>query len=207
MSSKKKIVKENKNIPQVNEELEIQEIKFSKKNPKQNSKDKNGKQKKLRAEPEEDINDELEDFEEEFETNLKAMQNAKPLRTVRPKVPIADDLVDPEDSDEDEVDNDRLDVHDELDDDLAILQAEAAVNEENAKIVDVAHMNVDMNEVNLKIQNLVETLSNFKEMKDPNKSRTDYVSELKNLMMIYYDYNSDLIDLVMNLFPPNEVNT
>ena len=72
------------------------------------------------------------------------------------------------------------------------------------KIVDVAHMNVDMSEVNLKIQSIIDLLSDYNNKKEENKSRNDYMSELKNLLMIYYDYNEEIMNLVLNLFPPNE---
>jgi ribosomal RNA methyltransferase Nop2 len=72
------------------------------------------------------------------------------------------------------------------------------------KLVDVAHMNVDMSEVNLKIQSIIDTLSDFNNKKEENKSRNDYMSELKNLLMIYYDYNEEIMNLILNLFPPNE---
>lgn len=72
------------------------------------------------------------------------------------------------------------------------------------KLVDVAHLNVDMSEVNLKIQSIIDLLSDYNNKKEENKSRNDYMSELKNLLMIYYDYNEDIMNLVLNLFPPNE---
>jgi ribosomal RNA methyltransferase Nop2 len=72
------------------------------------------------------------------------------------------------------------------------------------KLIDVAHMNVDMAEVNLKIQGIVDTLSEFANKRDPQRSRSDYMAELKNLMMIYYDYNEDIMSLILYLFPPNE---
>jgi len=61
-----------------------------------------------------------------------------------------------------------------------------------------------MSEVNLKIQSIVDTLSDFQNKKEEGKSRSDYISELKNFIMIYYDYNEDLANLILNLFPPNE---
>jgi ribosomal RNA methyltransferase Nop2 len=77
-------------------------------------------------------------------------------------------------------------------------------DENKAKLVDVAHMNVDMAEVNLKIQGIVDTLSDFVGKRDLNRSRSDYMAELKNLLMIYYDYNEDIMSLILYLFPPNE---
>jgi ribosomal RNA methyltransferase Nop2 len=74
----------------------------------------------------------------------------------------------------------------------------------NNKIVDVAHMNVDMGEVNLRIQGIIDILSDFKNKKDEGKSRTEYLSELKQHLMLYYDYNEDIMSLILYLFPPNE---
>jgi len=77
---------------------------------------------------------------------------------------------------------------------------------ENPKtsLMDVEHMNVDMNEVNLKIQSIIDVLSDLQNKKEEGKSRSSYMAELKNLIMIYYDYNEDLSDLILHLFPPNE---
>ena len=61
-----------------------------------------------------------------------------------------------------------------------------------------------MSEVNLKIQNIVDILSDFKNKRAKEMSRSDYMSELKNLVMVYYDYNEDIANLVLYLFPPNE---
>ncbi len=74
----------------------------------------------------------------------------------------------------------------------------------NDKIIDVAHMNVDMSEVNLKITTIIDILSDLKNKKETSKSRSDYMTELKQLLMIYYDYNEDIMNLILYLFPPNE---
>ena len=65
-------------------------------------------------------------------------------------------------------------------------------------------LNIDMSEVKIRIQTLLSILSNLKKKKEPNKSRNDYITELKNLSMQYYDYNTDICDLIFNLFAPNE---
>jgi len=72
------------------------------------------------------------------------------------------------------------------------------------KKVEVSNLNIDMSEVNLKIQNIVDILSDFKNKKSKDMSRSDYMNELKNLVMVYYDYNEDIANLVLYLFPPNE---
>lgn len=122
-----------------------------------------------------------------------------------------------EENDEDEDDNDEDNDNDEFDDeddDEQVEEDEAeAENDEdednqeesNEKMVDVAHLNVDMNEVNLKIQSTLDILSDFKEKnKDKSKTRSQYMLELKNLLMVYYDYNDEIMELILNLFAPNE---
>jgi ribosomal RNA methyltransferase Nop2 len=61
-----------------------------------------------------------------------------------------------------------------------------------------------MAEVNLRIQGIIDILSDFKTKKEEDKTRNDTMSELKKLLMIYYDYNEDIMSLIMYLFPPNE---
>ena len=72
------------------------------------------------------------------------------------------------------------------------------------KKYDVATLNIDMTEVNLKIQNIVDILSDFKNKRSKEMSRSDYMAELKKLSMVYYDYNEDITNLILYLFPPNE---
>ena len=65
-------------------------------------------------------------------------------------------------------------------------------------------INIDMSEIKIRIQSILSILSDLKKKKEPNKSRNDYITELKNLSMQYYDYNNDICDLIFNLFAPNE---
>ena len=59
-------------------------------------------------------------------------------------------------------------------------------------------------DASLKIQNIVSILSDFKAKREEGKSRSEYMSELKELCKSYYEYNDDICDLIFNLFPPNE---
>ena len=77
-------------------------------------------------------------------------------------------------------------------------------NSENK--VDASQINIDMKEVNLKIQSLLDKISNLSQSKatDPSISRNTYINELKHYFKIYYDYNDEMINLILNLFAPNE---
>lgn len=56
-----------------------------------------------------------------------------------------------------------------------------------------------------KIQNLLKILNNFNEMREVGVSRQDYVDDLKNLFCKLYGYNSELMDLFMDIFGHSEV--
>jgi ribosomal RNA methyltransferase Nop2 len=76
----------------------------------------------------------------------------------------------------------------------------------NDNQIEASQINIDMKEVNLKIQDLLEKITNLSQSKEkrPGTSRNTYLNELKHFLKIYYDYNDDMINLVLNLFPPNE---
>lgn len=57
----------------------------------------------------------------------------------------------------------------------------------------------------MKIQNMLKLLSNFTALRDPEISREEYVSELKELYCRLFGYNAELMELLVNLFGPHEV--
>ena len=56
----------------------------------------------------------------------------------------------------------------------------------------------------MRVKETIKILSNFKELRDGSKSRIDYIDELKSDLCTAYDYNRDLIELLLDLFPPGE---
>jgi ribosomal RNA methyltransferase Nop2 len=56
----------------------------------------------------------------------------------------------------------------------------------------------------MRLKETVKVLSNFKDLRDDTRSRQDYLDELKNDLCAAYDYNHDLIELILDLFPPSE---
>jgi 25S rRNA (cytosine2870-C5)-methyltransferase len=62
----------------------------------------------------------------------------------------------------------------------------------------------DLGIVQMRVKETVKVLSNFKELRDGSKSRTEYIESLKHDLCAAYDYNADLMELLMDLFPPNE---
>ena len=85
------------------------------------------------------------------------------------------------------------------------LEEEEKEEEENKKEKDDLDERIaNIGDASLKIQNIVSILSDFKEKREEGKSRSEYMSELKELCKSYYEYNDDICDLIFNLFPPNE---
>jgi 25S rRNA (cytosine2870-C5)-methyltransferase len=81
---------------------------------------------------------------------------------------------------------------------------EAFENQGGNKTTENILENMSLDEINLRVQNIVNILSDFKNKKEEGHSRDSLMNELKQLLMAYYDYNEDIMTLVTNLFPPHE---
>lgn len=56
----------------------------------------------------------------------------------------------------------------------------------------------------MRVRESIKVLSNFKQLRDGDRSRQEYMDELKTDLCHSYDYNRDLIDLILDLFAPSE---
>ena len=56
----------------------------------------------------------------------------------------------------------------------------------------------------MRIKETIKVLSNFKELRDAAKSRSDYMDQLKEDVSHCYDYNLDILELLFDLFAPSE---
>ena len=56
----------------------------------------------------------------------------------------------------------------------------------------------------MRIKESVKILTNFAQLRDQEKNRTDYLKELKQDICTAFDYNPDLIDVIFDLFSPSE---
>jgi ribosomal RNA methyltransferase Nop2 len=105
--------------------------------------------------------------------------------------------------DENEENNEHAEITDEEEDLEEIDNKPTEVDEED-NMIETHHLNMDMDVMNMKIKDIIEVLSDFKNKAEDGKSRSDYTQELKKFCKIFYDYNEDIMTLVMNLFAPNE---
>jgi ribosomal RNA methyltransferase Nop2 len=169
-------------------------------NNKKNFPKKNNKKQKQSDDESSQMDDlELEELEKQANKNFDEMKKQKDemiqknLYQKKPKKAAGYEDSDEEEKSEGESNEEELENSIEEPEDL-----------KGEKKVDVSNMNIDMSEVNLKIQNIIDILSDFKNKRSKDMSRSDYMTELKNLVMVYYDYNEDIANLVLYLFPPNE---
>lgn len=65
-------------------------------------------------------------------------------------------------------------------------------------------MSMDLSAVKRRIAELVRVLDNFSSLRDPSRSRSDYMQQLKKDCIVYYGYNAFMIDALFNLFSPVE---
>jgi len=62
----------------------------------------------------------------------------------------------------------------------------------------------DLGIINMRIKETVRILSNFQELREKDRSRSDYMTQLKDDISHSYDYNLDLLELLFDLFAPAE---
>lgn len=60
----------------------------------------------------------------------------------------------------------------------------------------------DLGIIQMRIKETIRILANFKELCQPNRNRPDYMDQLKNDISASYDYNLDILELLFDLFSP-----
>lgn len=56
----------------------------------------------------------------------------------------------------------------------------------------------------MRIKETIKVLSNFRELRNEEMTRSDYIESLKNDISASYDYNKDILELFLDLFAPAE---
>ncbi|XP_058053886.1 uncharacterized protein LOC131205693 [Anopheles bellator] len=62
-----------------------------------------------------------------------------------------------------------------------------------------------LQDVNMRIKDVIGVLSDFTANRDPDRSRCEYIDLLRKDLCLYYSYNEYLMNLLMELFAPNEL--
>ncbi|CAF0983232.1 unnamed protein product [Brachionus calyciflorus] len=136
-------------------------------------------------EEEEEMEDEEEEEEEEEQPKKASKKVAKPSQVG------SEEEEDEEEEDEDMDEEDENEKND--DDDLKINLAFGASQGEDLTII------------NQRMRDIIAILNDFQNKKEENRSRQDYVEQLKSDLCVYYSYNEFLVEKFMNLFPLSEL--
>lgn len=67
-----------------------------------------------------------------------------------------------------------------------------------------AEEEIEASEVYQRIQDVVAVLSDFKNKREMNRSRVDYLNRLNADMASYFGYNKELVEMFMRIFSPSE---
>lgn len=63
----------------------------------------------------------------------------------------------------------------------------------------------NLKNIQQRMQDVITVLSNFKTMRDKNRSRSEYIDLLRRDLCTYYSYNDFLMEKLIQLFPLNEL--
>ncbi|KAJ9076717.1 rRNA (cytosine-C5-)-methyltransferase nop2 [Entomophthora muscae] len=63
---------------------------------------------------------------------------------------------------------------------------------------------IDLGDVKLRMQDIVRVLNDFKHLKDPSRSRSEYMDQLVRDIAAYYGYSEELAEKLLQLFPVGE---
>lgn len=85
--------------------------------------------------------------------------------------------------------------------------AESTANRERFEFPSEEEMaqTTSLQDVNIRIRDVIGVLSDFAANRDPNRSRCDYMDLLLKDLCLYYSYNEYFMGLLMELFSPNEL--
>ncbi|KAI0243472.1 rRNA (cytosine-C5-)-methyltransferase nop2 [Massospora cicadina] len=83
-------------------------------------------------------------------------------------------------------------------------QQEELEDDERFVLPDAEQEGLGLSEVKTRIQDIVRVLDDFKHLKDPNRSRSEYMDQLVRDIATYYGYSEELAEKLLQLFPVGE---
>lgn len=104
-----------------------------------------------------------------------------------------------EESNDEELENQEEELEANVDEGL-----ETNIQSKRDEVINQMLLKEDLGVIQMRIKDTLKVLSNFKTLREDEKTRNDYLSELKQDIQNAYDYNAGLVDVLMNLFSPQE---
>ncbi|KAF9177751.1 rRNA (cytosine-C5-)-methyltransferase nop2 [Haplosporangium sp. Z 767] len=122
---------------------------------------------------------------------------------------FASNSEDSDDDDDMEAKSRKLDAAAKLEAEEAEAELQTNIMLESDKYVlpDEDHeilQSTDLQVVQARIQEIVRVLNNFREMREGNRSRNDYIAQLLKDLCLYYGYNEYLMEKLFYIFPVSE---
>ncbi|KAF9105856.1 rRNA (cytosine-C5-)-methyltransferase nop2 [Mortierella sp. AM989] len=122
---------------------------------------------------------------------------------------FASDSEDSDDDDDMEAKSRKLDAAKQVEAEEAEAELQTNIMLENDKYVlpeddNEILQSTDLQVVQARIQEIVRVLNNFREMREGNRSRNDYISQLLKDLCLYYGYNEYLMEKLFYIFPVSE---
>lgn len=168
----------------------------------------------LKQDDEEDDDDEEEEEDDDDEGFSDSNKNWLKLK----KSGSDDDDDEEEDEDDEEDDEFELDIERKarLLDEEEALQAEEADEEMRLNIANNEPYHLqdedelgeeeasDPAEIYQRMKDVIEVLAQFKDRREPGRSRVDYVETLAKDIASYFGYNRELVDMFLKMFSPAE---
>lgn len=153
-----------------------------------------------------------DDSGDAIEDDFSGIEDMDDDDEVEDEVDVGDDDVDLESIDEDDADDieghgaeeeDKFDEEEDAGDDGEQVASNfllPTVEEEEEE----KRAPLDLQLVHMRIQEVVNILSNLQTLSEPGKSRADYMDRLSKDVQTYYGYNEFLTDMFLELFSPDE---
>lgn len=117
---------------------------------------------------------------------------------------LDDELVGDDDAEEAGADAEDEDSQKENDDDDPMDDMATNIVDKRDAAIQNLLSKEDLGIIQMRIKETIKVLSNFKELRDPAKARSDYMDQLKADVSQAHDYNLDLLELLFDLFAPSE---
>ncbi|OUM63871.1 hypothetical protein PIROE2DRAFT_66260 [Piromyces sp. E2] len=171
------------------------------------------KKEKIQKKQEEDEEEELESLiKRNNKINDESWDNVETIQDVDDDDEYGD-IDEYEDLEDLEIEKEARELDEKQKEDERLAEEELKINvAETEKMVLTSGQEIekdsmmapDLTLIQQRIQDVVKILNNFREMRDPDMSRTDYMEQLKKDLCQYYGYNDYLLSKFLDLFPINE---
>ena len=144
--------------------------------------------------------EELFEGEEEFEQDIEDAEFEAEEGEVGDEEGAGDEEYDGELGEDGEMDEEMVGLR------KAMVPTNIMPDDNDIVQVDETLAETDTQLLKMKINSHLKVLSKFKELRETDKARSEYITELKEFYCQLYSYNKELMEIFFNLFSPHELS-